>query len=63
VYVQPVFGARAGPGYAVVWTVSHAEMTELVVVNCRIDSDGSGGCIMQHWGWCHVVESGCWGTN
>jgi len=42
---------RAGPGCAVVWAVSHAEMAELVTVDHRIDSDGSGGCIVQHRGW------------
>ena len=37
VRVQPVFVARAG-GYAVVWAVSRAEMTEFVAVEHRIDS-------------------------
>ena len=41
----PILGSMRSCG------LSRAEMAEFVVVDYRIDSDGSGCCIAQHRGW------------
>ena len=43
----PVLGMRS-------CGLSRAEMAEFVAADHRVDSDGSGGCIVQHRGWWRV---------